>query len=155
MTEDRFAGLRRALASRKVAIIDRTSDPQGLLTDDVRALLAAHDAAAVPADAAGMVEEAKRAAAKWAGYSDSDVDEMLKVPSMKRTAFAAIDALARLAAQGQRQGWQWVPMDPTMPMLMAGSRAADGFGTPLTRTDNAYKAMLAAAPTQEADDVRS
>jgi hypothetical protein len=43
------------------------------------------------------------------------------------------------------EGWKLVPVEPTKDMLSAGSRAADGYGTPWTRTANAYKAMLDAA----------
>lgn len=44
-------------------------------------------------------------------------------------------------------GWKLVPEVPTKVMLHAGSAAADGFGTPLTRTGLAYRAMLSAAPS--------
>jgi hypothetical protein len=44
-------------------------------------------------------------------------------------------------------GWKLVPEVPTKVMLHAGSAAADGFGTPLTRTGMAYRAMLSAAPS--------
>ena len=49
-------------------------------------------------------------------------------------------------AHAAPEGWQLVPETPTTIMLQAGSRAAQGFGTPLTRTEHAYCAMLDAAP---------
>ena len=38
-----------------------------------------------------------------------------------------------------------VPVEPTEAMLLAGSAGASCYGSPLTRTESAYRAMLAAA----------
>ena len=59
-----------------------------------------------------------------------------------------IAALRQQLAEARKvpEGWRLVPVEPTDNMLYAGSLAADGFGSPWTRTANAYKAMLSAAP---------
>jgi hypothetical protein len=83
------------------------------------------------------------------------LEYLMAIPSSFRTDFAAkIAALVALAEQAPpspakvepAEGLVSVPKEPTRAMLQAGSAAADGFGTPLTRTANAYRAMLAAAP---------
>ena len=45
------------------------------------------------------------------------------------------------AAKMVQNGWQWVPVEPTIEMVQAATHSAVGFGTRA-----AYRAMLAAAP---------
>lgn len=49
-------------------------------------------------------------------------------------------------AAAEPKGWKLVPTEATMKMLQAGSAAAQGLGSPLTRTECSYNAMLAASP---------
>jgi hypothetical protein len=67
----------------------------------------------------------------------------------------AVDAVAQAARaalaahEAEREGWQWVPKEPTHAMLLAYAKAWDGFeirGTTVgQRAAHEYKAMLAAA----------
>ena len=43
-----------------------------------------------------------------------------------------------------QEGWQWVPVEPTIEMVQAATNSAVGFGTRA-----AYQAMLSAAPKPE------
>jgi hypothetical protein len=48
--------------------------------------------------------------------------------------------------------WKAVPSEPTREMTHAGMAAfRDEFGSPMTRYENIYRAMLAARPTQPTD----
>ena len=67
---------------------------------------------------------------------------------------AALDALAAIL---DAEGWLLVPVNPTKDMLHRGSDGAQCFGTAMTRTESAYRAMLAASPNplaQEAEHDR-
>ena len=78
--------------------------------------------------------------ARSIGTADQDYWVRKKIASR-----AALESALREALQPA--GWRLVPDVPTKAMLHAGSAAADSFGTPLTRTGMAYRAMLVAAPT--------
>ena len=85
----------------------------------------------------------------WRG---SDVDWFTQCYEIERLAESAItkakggsvnhfpDA-AKMVAQ---EGWQMVPMEPTIEMVQAATNSAVGFGTRA-----AYQAMLSAAPKPE------
>ena len=64
-------------------------------------------------------------------------EEMLHAAICSLGADHSPDA-AKMVAQ---EGWQWVPVEPTIEMVQAATHSAVGFGTKA-----AYKAMLAAAP---------
>lgn len=60
----------------------------------------------------------------------------------------ALEAAESMQPMAVPDGWVPVPIQATMAMLQAGSAAADGLGSPLTRTECAWNAMLAAAPSR-------
>ena len=62
--------------------------------------------------------------------------------------------LADIRAALPGLGLRVVPVEATLPMLHAGSIGAQCFGTALTRTEGAYKAMLAACPDPLAPEAK-
>ena len=67
-------------------------------------------------------------------------EEMLHAAVCSLGADHSPDA-AKMVAQ---EGWQWVPVEPTIEMVQAATNSAVGFGTRA-----AYQAMLSAAPKPE------
>lgn len=61
-------------------------------------------------------------------------------------ALELADEAVRAKQQAAPDGWQWVPVEPTIEMVQAATHNAVGFGTRA-----AYQAMLAAAPKPEGD----
>ena len=59
-------------------------------------------------------------------------------------ALELADEAVRAKQQAVPEGWQLVPVEPTIEMVQAATHSAVGFGTRA-----AYQAMLAAAPKPE------
>jgi hypothetical protein len=76
-------------------------------------------------------------------------DSVDSLPPIEFTDAEANALAASLVAGPLPEGYVAVPVEPTDQMTLAGSYAADALGTPLTRTANAYRAMIAARPTGE------
>ena len=67
-------------------------------------------------------------------------------PHQMALRIVALEDLLTKSATSQaiQEGWQLVPVEPTLEMISAATRDSVGFGTRA-----AYKAMLAAAPKPE------
>ena len=79
---------------------------------------------------------------EYAAHAINSHDELVAENERLRTALeCATNHFPDAAEMVAPEGWQLVPVEPTIEMVQAATHSAVGFGTKA-----AYKAMLAAAP---------
>ena len=83
--------------------------------------------------------------AEYVLHAINSHDELVAENERLRTALeCATNHFPGAAKMVAHEGWQLVPVEPTLEMISAATRDSVGFGTRA-----AYKAMLAAAPKPE------
>ena len=84
-------------------------------------------------------------ACEYAAHAINSHDELVAENERLRTALeCATNHFPGAAKMVAHEGWQLVPVEPTIEMVQAATHSAVGFGTRA-----AYRAMLAAAPKHE------
>ena len=82
---------------------------------------------------------------EYAAHAINSHDELVAENERLRAALeCATNNFPDAAEMAATEGWQLVPVEPTIEMVKAVTHSAVGFGTRA-----AYQAMLAAAPTHE------
>ena len=119
------------------------------LADAIDAHLREREAAKAEASKAIVETSCKAAAMEWEGLVFPDAYSIEEADNLRKTMRAALKAvMPMLAGTRVPDGWQLVPVDPTLDMLCAGLGA---YGQSLTLT-GMYKAMLAEAPKPETEE---
>lgn len=151
-----YAALLRERESAKAAVTDEMARKANYIyasyvgggIESMRAALEAVAPMLVSAQTHGMVCEQH----PWSEWPHDDCAG----PGMPGTAqYEALVYLAKLASARVLDGWQLVPVEPTIEMLMAGRKQtfADMTGAHMgPSAENTYKAMLAAAPKPETEE---
>ena len=82
--------------------------------------------------------------AKYAAHAINSHDELVAENERLREALECAASNFHDAAKIVQDGWQLVPVEPTIDMVQAATHSAVGFGTRA-----AYQAMLSAAPKHD------